>query len=130
MLDPPKKHHYFHSVGENWVLNNGYYALLYITYDGYNLKNGQRITGRGGFGGVTTDDRKQNGTISVNIKLYRTNGDAFVAEKNWSGSLGSSRNGVSWRYTPPGDSYWAIDSSFYFQKESTSNSGAIYVKVT
>ena len=130
LTDPPKENHYFHSIGENWVLNNGYYAKLYMTYDGYTLRSGQVLSGRGGFGGQTTDKRNQWGTISVTVKLYKSSGDVFVAEKSWSGSLDTSRKGFHWNYTPSGDSYWAIDCGFYFEKESSSGDGTIRVKVT
>jgi hypothetical protein len=127
-FDPPKKHHYFHSIGENWVLGNGYYAIGTITYDGEVLMNRQKLTGRGGFGGRTTGKRNQNARITVKIEVYK-NDNTRLATKEWAGNLGTSWQGLKWRYTPPGDSYWVFDGGFQFRLNGKTSGGSIDVKV-
>jgi hypothetical protein len=125
---PPKEHHYFHSKGENWVLASGYYAIGTITYDGETLMNRQKLTHRGGFGGRTTGKRGEKKKLTVKIELYK-NDNTHVITKEWSGNLGGSGSGLTWRYTPPGASYWVLDCGFRFRIEGKTSNGSVDVLV-
>lgn len=72
--------HYFVGSGENGVLQNGYYAIGTITYDGATLMDRQELTNRGGFGGRTTGKRKQNANIYVKIEIYNNDNTLLTSK--------------------------------------------------